>query len=180
MSRPLPPTPGKLIISVLTAHRDLLRPVAEELTDRFGPLDIVGPWWPFDFTAYYQKELGSPLMRRMLSFKPLWAQRALPEIKLETNMLELRHGSTGRRRINLDPGLVTAERLVLATGKNFSHRIYLGKRIYGDLTLIFHQGRFQTLPWTYPDYGEEKMLAYLQRVRNKYGRDLDPRPPPAP
>ncbi|MGB5984613.1 MAG: DUF4416 family protein [Desulfobacterales bacterium] len=179
MSCPLPPTPGKLIISVLTAERDLLPPVAEALTDRFGPLDIVGPWWPFQFTSYYEKELGAPLMRRMLSFKPLWAQGALPDIKLETNALETRFAQASRRRVNLDPGLLMAERLVLATGKNFSHRIYLGKKIYADLTLIFQRGRFQTLPWTYPDYGEEKMLAYLQGVRNKYGRDLSPRPIPA-
>jgi len=172
MSQPQPPPPGKLIVSVLTADRDLLAPVAADLSERFGPLDVCGPWWPFDFTRYYQKELGAPLERRMLSFKILVPQGALAETKLHTNRLENRYGQNERRRVNLDPGLLTAERLVLATGKNFTHRIYLSKNIYGDLTLIYQRGRFQTLPWTYPDYSEEKMLAYLRRVRNKYGFDI--------
>lgn len=172
MSHPQPPVPGKLVISVLTAKRDLLAPVAAELNTLFGPMDIVGPWWSFEFTTYYEQELGAPLERRMLSFKKLVGQDALAESKLRTNDLEEQYRQNGRRRINLDPGLLTAERLVLATGKNFTHRIYIGNQIYGDLTLIYTQGRFQTLPWTYPDYAEEKMLAYLKRVRDKYGRDL--------
>ena len=74
--------------------------------------------------------------------------------------------------VNLDPGYMLHERFVLASGKNFSHRIYVGRRIYADLTLIYTKGRFQTLPWTYPDYTEQNMLTYLEQVRKKYVADL--------
>ena len=172
MSRPQAPLPGKLVISALTADRTLLLPVVRELTVRFGALDIISPWWSFDFTRYYQEELGTGLMRRMLSFRGLIDQGALAPAKIATNALEIQFSRQDRRRVNLDPGVLTAERFVLATGKNFAHRIYIGQQIYADLTLLYQRNRFQTLPWTYPDYGSEKMLAYLKQVRDKYGRDL--------
>ena len=74
--------------------------------------------------------------------------------------------------VNLDPGYLLRERFVLATGKNYSHRIYIGQGIYADLTLIYTKGRFIKLPWTYPDYAQQNMLNYLERVRNKYVIDL--------
>ena len=89
-----------------------------------------------------------------------------------TNDLESKYSRDDRRRVNLDPGYLLRERFVLATGKNFSHRIYIGRRIYADLTLIFTKGVFQTLPWTYPDYADKKMLGYLEQVRSKYVSDL--------
>jgi hypothetical protein len=61
---------------------------------------------------------------------------------------------------------------VLASGKNFSHRICVGDGIYADLTLIYHKSGFQRLPWTYPDYADDDMLAFLKQVRNKYIWDI--------
>jgi len=91
---------------------------------------------------------------------------------LATNRLEGEYAKDGRRRVNIDPGYLLLERLVLASGKNFSHRIYLDNGIYADLTLIYQHGGFQKLPWTYPDYADQPMLAFLQQVRRKYALDL--------
>jgi hypothetical protein len=74
--------------------------------------------------------------------------------------------------VNIDPGYLVHERFVLATGKNFTHRIHLAEGIYADLTLIYTKGAFQTLPWTYPDYADEKMLFFLEGVRKKYLVDM--------
>ncbi|MFC1813545.1 DUF4416 family protein, partial [Thermodesulfobacteriota bacterium] len=153
-------------------QKHLVVPVAKELVEQFGPIDVVSAWLPFDFTTYYEPEMGKPLFRRMLAFKTLIDQDALAQIKIMTNDLELKYTRNDRRRVNLDPGYLLQERFVLATGKNFSHRIYIGRRIYADLTLVFTKGEFQTLPWTYPDYADKKMLAYLKQVRNKYVSDL--------
>ena len=150
----------------------LIVPVTNALSEKFGAVDIVSSWFPFNFTAYYESELGTLLFRRMLAFKTLIEQSALAKIKVTTNTLELEYSSNGRRMVNLDPGYMLHERFVLATGKNFSHRIYIGDQIYADLTLIFTKGRFQTLPWTYPDYADETMLTYLTQVRQKYVVDL--------
>jgi hypothetical protein len=146
--------------------------VVKALTEKFGPVDIVSSWLPFNFTTYYEPEMGKPLFRRMLAFETLIKQSALSEIKQITNDLELEYLKNSKRMVNLDPGYMLRERFVLATGKNFSHRIYIGQRIYADLTLIYSKGRFIKLPWTYPDYAEQNMLIFLEQVRNKYVIDL--------
>jgi len=172
MNRPQTPKPAKLVIGFFLKEKDLVVPVVKALVDKFGPVDIVSPWFPFNFTTYYEAEMGAPLFRRMLAFETMIKQSALSDIKLTTNDLELEYSKNSKRIINLDPGYMLRERFVLATGKNYSHRIYIGKRIYADLTLIYIKGRFRKLPWTYPDYAEQNMLTYLERVRNKYVIDL--------
>ena len=172
MSRPQTPKPAKLVIGFFLKEKDLVVPVVKALTEKFGPVDIVSSWLPLNFTTYYEPEMGKPLFRRMLAFETLIKQSALSEIKRITNDLELAYLKNSKRMVNLDPGYMLRERFVLATGKNYSHRIYIGQRIYADLTLIYTKGRFIKLPWTYPDYAEQNMLIYLERVRNKYVIDL--------
>lgn len=172
MSLPQPPKPAKLVISLFMREKSLIEPVALDLADNFGPVDMVSHWFSFDFTTYYEPEMGAPLFRRLMTFKTLIEQNDLPEIKTVTNALEQKYSENGKRMINLDPGYMLRERFVLATGKNFTHRIYLDKGIYADLTLIYTKGRFQKLPWTYPDYAEGNMLKYLELIRNKYIADL--------
>ena len=172
MSLPQKPGPAKLVISVLMNGKHLLDPLISKLTSKFGPVDMLSEWFPFDFTTYYEHEMGTPLIRRMLAFEELIQQTALPEIKAFTNKLELDNAGDRRRSINIDPGYLLLERFVLATGKNFTHRIYLGQGIYADLTLLFQQGDFQPLPWTYPDYSAENMLVFLRKVRDKFKIDL--------
>jgi hypothetical protein len=133
---------------------------------------MVSSWLPFNFTTYYETEMGASLFRKILVFKTLIGQDTLAEIKIFTNDLELEYSKNSKRMVNLDPGYMLQERFVLATGKNYSHRIYIGKYIYADLTLIYTKGRFQALPWTYPDYAEKNMLTFLGQVRNKYAADL--------
>lgn len=172
MSRPQTPKPAKLVIGFFLKEKDLVFSVVKALIEKFGPVDIVSSWFPFNFTTYYEPEMGEPLFRRMLAFETLIKQSTLSEIKRITNDLELKYLKNSKRMVNLDPGYMLRERFVLATGKNFSHRIYIGQRIYADLTLIYVKGQFIKLPWTYPDYSEQNMLIYLERVRNKYVIDL--------
>lgn len=172
MSTPQAPRPAKLIIGLIMKDRTLIEPLIVELCASFGPLDLVSAWMPFDYTTYYEPEMGAPLVRRMLAFKKLIRQSELPAIKLTTNRLEEKYSQHGKRRVNIDPGYLLLERLVLASGKNFSHRIYIGQGIYADLTLIYRRGAFEKLPWTYPDYADQPMQAVLQQVRSKYAVDL--------
>jgi hypothetical protein len=138
----------------------------------WGGIDLFSEVRVFDFTPYYGKEMGRPLFRRWAFFKDLVPQDHLTGIKIQALELEEQWLHQGKRRLNIDPGLITAERLVLSTGKNYSHRLYLGQGIFGDLTLIFNQGSFQPLPWTYPDYREEGAIGLFNRVREKYLRDI--------
>ena len=172
MSNPRAPMPAKLVIGFIMKDRALFEPLGVELSADFGAVDMVSSWMPFDYTTYYEPEMGTPLSRRLLTYKKLINQDDLPEIKLTTNRLEQSLAQSGRRRVNIDPGYLLYERFVLASGKNFCHRIYIGRSIYADLTLIYQQGRYEKLPWTYPDYADEPMLEFLTRVRRKYAVDL--------
>ena len=172
MSQPQAPEPAKLVISLFLKEKSIIADVVEELSRKFGPVDMISSWFPFDYTEYYETEMGSPLFRRIFAFKNLIKQSSLAEIKLATNNIEHKYSKNGKRIFNLDPGYMIKSRFVLATGKNYSHRIYIGKKIYADLTLIYTKGSFQTLPWTYPDYADKKMLSCLEIVRSKYLTDL--------
>ena len=172
MSAPQEPKPAKLVIGLFMKDRTLFEPLATELISEFGSLDMVSPWLLFDYTTYYEREMGSPLFRRFLAFKSLIEQLELSTVKLTTNRLEAQYSRNDRRRVNIDPGYLLYERFVLASGKNFSHRIYIGHRIYADLTLIYIKGAFEKLPWTYPDYADRPILSFLEQVRNKYAVDV--------
>jgi hypothetical protein len=74
---------------------------------------------------------------------------------------------SGNRPVNLDPGLLTLEALNLATTKPHYHRLYLSKGVFGELTLIYRQGGFEPLPWTYPDYREKWATVFFEKVRKE-------------
>ncbi|MEJ2656122.1 MAG: DUF4416 family protein [Desulfobacterales bacterium] len=171
MSRPQPPKPAKLVIGFFLKEKHFGRAVIKALVEKFGPVDMVSSWLPFDFTTYYNNEMGTPLFRRLAGFKQLIQQRDLPQIKLATNAFEHQYSFGGKRSVNIDPGYLLNERFVLATGKNYSHRIYIGKGIYADLTLIYTHGRFEPLPWTYPDYASDNIIDFLEKARKKYRFD---------
>ncbi len=168
MSKPGPPLPVKPIVSLILAREDLGAAVVGALTRYFGPPDLVGPWWDFAATDYYVPELGPGLRRRLVAFLHLADPAGLADWKVFTNSVEGRFSLGGRRLVNLDPGYVAREKLVLATGKNYTHRIYLSQGIYGDLSLTYGQGEFQALPWSYPDYARGELPALLSLVRKKY------------
>ena len=168
MSVPRPPKPAKLVISLFLREKHLISPVAKDLADTLGSMDMVSFWFEFDFTSYYETEMGKPLYRRILTLQSLIEQEDLADIKLATNEIERKYSENGKRRVNIDPGYMVPARFVLATGKDYAHRVYIGKRIYADVTLIYQQGQFQVLPWTYPDYAADVMRDYLDRVRNQY------------
>ena len=172
MSHPRPPVPAKLVIGVIVRDKKLAIPVCDHLGGAFGDIDMISPWFPFKDTAYYESEMGEDLHRRMLAFKQLIDPGRLAWIKNRTNAIENDFLENNRRRANIDPGLLTHERFVLATGKNFTHRIYIGQQVYADLTLIYQQGCFQSLPWTYPDYRRTNIQDFLLSVRKKYTRDI--------
>ncbi|MCF8130271.1 MAG: DUF4416 family protein [Deltaproteobacteria bacterium] len=168
MSQPELSENVKLIMSLFSPEKALVESVMEALFQQFGETDWISPEMFFDRTRYYEKEMGWPLHRRFLSFKKLIPPEMLVDIKLKTNDLEASYLEGQKRRINIDPGYISLERLVLATGKNYIHRIYLGKGIYADLTLVFKRGGFVPLDWTYPDYADANMIDDFNAIRSRY------------
>ena len=172
MSTPKIPDPAKLVMSVFMKEKPLFDEVFSRLESVGGDVDMISPWLDFDFTDYYYKEMGEPLFRRFVAFKSLMEQEELAAVKLATNEIEKGFLDQDLRKINIDPGYLLSSRFILATGKEYSHRIYIGKKIYADLTLMYTKKGFKTLEWTYPDYASKQVLKFLSQVRQKYLLDL--------
>ncbi len=166
MSTPRPATPAMLMASLIYRQgrwRDL---ALERLESLYGPVAVRGPELAFDQTRYYEAEMGPGLRRILVGFERLLPRDSLVGCKLAANEIEQELcDPAGRRRVNVDPGLLAVENLVLATGKNFGHRIYLGKGIYAEVTLVYRQGGFASLPWTYPDYASRELQEVLLVMR---------------
>uniref|UniRef100_A0A7C4ATM3 DUF4416 family protein n=1 Tax=Desulfomonile tiedjei TaxID=2358 RepID=A0A7C4ATM3_9BACT len=168
MSIPREPDPAQLIMSVLISREDILPRLQQTVEAEFGEIeDMVGPLG-FDFTTYYETELGPNIKRWLWSFAKLVDMGALADIKRRTNEIEQESAADGKRRCNIDPGLLSLWNFVLATGKVNAHRIYLGSGIFADLTLIFRSSSYQPLPWTYPDYASIEMRTILNDFRKRY------------
>jgi hypothetical protein len=168
MSRLTEPEDVQLICSLFSSEEGLVRQCLTDLEELFGPTDWVSPALFFDRTRFYEKEMGWPLHRRFAAYRDLIRPDAIVEAKIKTQELEERYALGGKRRVNVDPGYLSLERLVLATGKNYTHRIYLSKGIYADLTLVFQRGTFRGLEWTYRDYASPEMIEVFNGIRERY------------
>lgn len=169
MSQVKTPDPVLLIMGVLHQSDSELDPVIARLESNFGSLLHLSDPIPFTFSDYYDKEMGSNLQRRLLAFYDLIAPERLAKIKRVTNVIEDDHcDRDGGRTINLDPGYISLFHMILASCKAFAHRPYLGMGVYADLTLLWKHGKFETLPWTYPDYADKKLMDILTDYRSRY------------
>jgi len=168
MSKPGTVEPVKLFFSVFAKDTELLSNTIENLSSTYGRPDFISAIMLFDYTDYYSPEMGENLVRRFLSIEKLIRPEALPDIKLTTNEIENKSVLNSRRQVNIDPGYISKAHLILATGKAYTHRPYLRDGIYADLTLVYQGKKFCALPWTYPDYADEKQLLMLSKIRAKY------------
>jgi hypothetical protein len=165
----------KLFVGVLVSDRTLIPAVEERLTADYGPIDDRSEIIPFQFTTYYAKEMGSSVDRVFFSFERLIEADQLPQIKRKTNSLEEELAglkTTVERPVNLDPGYLEHAKVILASTKNFYHRIYLGGGIFGEVTMHFRNHTYQFFPWTYPDYQSEEYQAFFLRIRQIYREQL--------
>jgi hypothetical protein len=167
-------TPVKLIAGMIGRGGEIFPEALAPLESRCGPVDFQSEFIPFDFTGYYEKEMGPSLLRRFYSFQNLIDPGDLPELKIETNRIEdeLCDRETGRRRINIDPGYVALSKLVLATTKERPHRIHIGRGIYAEVTLQYQGSSFSPWDWTYPDYRTETYISIFNRIRDEYASKL--------
>jgi hypothetical protein len=173
MGKTKEPEPAKLFISLIALEDDIFHQGVEVLLSTYGEADTVSERFSFDFTDYYSKEMGKPLFRHFITFERLISIPILPDIKQATNHLEDTYMTLhGNRRINIDPGYICLEHVILATTKGYAHRPYLRDGIYADLTLIYRNKSFQSLEWTYPDYRQKGVITLFNQFRKKYLEDL--------
>ncbi len=164
--------PVKLITSIIYRDDKLLAESEAFLVKEYGEKEDLEATFPFDQTGYYEKEFGKDLKRKLLCFRGLITLDSSGKIKVFTNDVERTLSLVGRRRVNIDPGYVTEAKVVLLTTKDYSHRVYVGDKIFAEVTLYFQNGSFRPWPWSYPDYASNELVGYFNDVRARYREDL--------
>ena len=171
-------------MAALLAEGEPIGTVRAALEADIGTVDWVSALLPFGFTRYYEAEMGPGLSRAFFTLAGLADPSRLGPVKLATNDTERRLAVGGRRRVNLDPGLLSRSRFILASTKDSSHRVPLGHGIYAEITLVYEHGRFRPVEWTYPDYASTDYRGILEGIRSRYVAELGDaarvsrRPPP--
>jgi hypothetical protein len=163
---------AKLIIGVLMSGGDKRASIKQALQADFGPIDHESSLIPFTWSHYYDREMGLPIQRWFVSFAGLFAPDGISAVKLRSNAMEDLFRVEGRRMVNLDPGLLFLSRLCLVTTKDNAHRLPLRDGIYGELTLLYRNGDFEALPWTYPDYASRESRDILLEIRSIHTEEL--------
>jgi len=169
------PLPVKLFVGVLTSIQSLLPEVEERMVALFGSADLQSDLFPFDQTHYYDEEMGCPIHRQFFGFSALIDPSEIAGIKVKTNNLEsafAREHPGMQRPVNLDPGYLEQSKIVLASTKNFFHRILISEGIYAEVTLHYQAGKWQDFPWTFPDYKSEQYQQYFSSLRDFYRKQL--------
>jgi len=169
MGRIKKPLPGRLIVSAIYSSIGSMNNAILELEKKFGYIQFETDEFEFLHTTYYREEMGDNLKRKFFAFEKPVKREQLSEIKLWTNKLEEKHGEKVGdfvfRKVNLDPGILTPHNLILATTKDYSHRIYLKDGIFAEVTLICEKKKYRPLTWTYPDYYEPEVIEFFEKVR---------------
>ena len=173
MAAPHAPDMVKLLCGMISSREDLFAEARDALAEAFGPADAESDLYAFDFTHYYDAEMGAPLWRKFVSFAGLASPECLADAKIRTNNIEAdfaeRHARDlgVQRPINLDVGYVAPGKLVLASLKDYAHRIYLSRGVYAEVTLQYRAGQWQSLPWTFPDFASGRYDAFLTGTRQR-------------
>ena len=160
--------PVKLICGLIYPPQGLVEEAKRLLLDAYGPVDMKSEPAPVKRADRYAEEMGSALERRFISFLDLIDPAELPAKKVATNQIEAQLAVGGGRTVNVDPGYVTRDHLLLATTRPAAHRPYLGRGVYAEMTYLWRRGGFEPLEWTYPEYREPDHRAFFDAVRNRY------------
>jgi len=166
---------GLLFIGTLYSDPETFSRSKEILQKIFGEVLFTSPPSPWDYSLYYKNELGWPIVRQFMFFRDLIDAGNLPRVKLMTNEIEQELSRNNRRCINLDPGYLTLAKVVVASTKNYSHRIYLGGGIYGEVTLVYQDNIFKPHLFTYRDYQDRNCIELFLSARARLKEILDKR-----
>ena len=163
------PIPALLVIPAFSGLPQAMALAREKAILDFGPLLRESEVMPFDCTAYYADEMGPDLRLVIWAFERRVPPGELAAIKHRTNAIEAEAAAEGGfpvpRPVNLDPGLLSLDKLALATTKSRSHRLHIGGGIYAESTLRHHGSSYVPWPWTYPSYQRAGVLEFFNRLR---------------
>jgi len=172
MSHPQIPLPAYFFASIIYQKDEKLKEALNLLSQREWKISKMTQEMPFHHTEYYYEEMGKPLKRVFVFFEPFAEREKIIDLKHFSYSVEKELSSSEKRNVNIDPGYLTLENIVLSTFKNYSHRIYLGKGVFAEITLIYRNKSYEPLPWTYPDYRSEEIIKIFNQEREEYKRRI--------
>ncbi|HEY3321048.1 MAG TPA: DUF4416 family protein [Planctomycetota bacterium] len=76
------------------------------------------------------------------------------------------------RPVNLDVGYMTGAKLVLASTKDFAHRLYLRDGIFAEITMSFRGDSWVSHDFTFPDFRSGIYDDFLKKVRDWHLRKV--------
>lgn len=164
--------PVKLVIGLIFKNKSVFDKAKAVLEKEFGKIDYESRAIAFTHTGYYEAEFGRNLKRKFISFAKLIPPQNLARIKITTNTIENKLYRQGLRLINIDPGYLDMAKLILASTKDYKHRVYLNKGIYAEITLFYQKRTFTPWEWTYPDYRTADYISVFNRVRETYAEQI--------
>lgn len=174
--KPSEPEPVKLFVGILYSDLTRLEQVMALLNERPGKIDYKSPEFEFTVSEYYREEMGWPIFRKFVSFLKLINPKELASIKITTNEIEERLSTEGKRPVNLDPGYMDYNKVVLASAKFNAQKIYLNHGIYADPTLWYEKGKFEPYPFAFPDFKTnlyEKTFLHIRALYKGQSRKLN-------
>lgn len=78
----------KIFCGLIYKEEEILNEAKKQLIEKWGKIDIEEGPFVFDFTDYYEEEMGRDLKRRFISFEKLYIPEDASEWKIFTNRIE--------------------------------------------------------------------------------------------
>jgi len=167
------PPPSLFFVAVTHSKEFAKETIVGRLERAFGKILAVSDSFDFAFTDYYRKEMGEGLVKFIAAFSEIQHEDALAGHKLTAVGIESEYlDGSGNRKVNLDPGFMSQARVILSSSKNFAQRIYLGRGVFAEVTLLYRNNDFSALPWSYPDYQSPFVKKFLLSMRGEYTKAL--------
>ena len=161
-----------LLCGLLSPDSKLLKNIEKTLSEHFGPVALRSEVVPFEWTDYYNAEMGEGILRRWIVFeRPLDLIKGW-KLKQKTDEIEEGLRDKGKRTINIDPGLVRHDGLWLFSTKPAGHRAYVNEGIWIELTVRFLKEHCEEMPWTYPDHRDPGVQLFFLKARNLLKKQL--------
>ncbi len=158
--------PVKFFVALLYSDKLQLEQARRSLRLVHGREDYISQSVAFDHTDFYVDEMGGPLERVFISYRKLVAPDALAGAKLSADRIERElAGPRGGRTVNIDPGILDYQKVVLASFKFGGQKIYLGRGVWADLTLYYRKGGWSVFEWTFPDFKAGRYDSTLLEIR---------------
>ncbi len=158
------------MLVAFSRHADALAWARQEATRHWGPVALESERFDFDQTEYYTAAMGPGLKKTFVAFETLLDPGELAAMKRQTNAWEQQYAGQANhaesRPLNLDPGYLTEAKLVLASTKDYAHRIYLADGIFAEVTLGYRDGAWRAGQWTFPDFRRDVYHAFLTQCRD--------------